>query len=503
MTPFGSIGPRKSTMPPHVRVAIVGSGFAGLGMAIQLTRHGIDDFTVIERAGEVGGTWRDNTYPGAACDIRSELYSFSFAPGFDWSHRYGRQPEILEYMRSTAQEFGVRSRIRFDTELEEATWDASAAVWRLRTSTGDLTASVLVSGAGPLIDPVWPRIPGLENFAGERFHSSRWRHDLDLLGLRVAVIGTGASAIQFVPELQSVVGELTVFQRTAAWILPRGDAPTGPRRSRLFRRIPMLQRASRAWIFGSAETRFAAFRSALIGGITQASARGFLRTQVPDPVLRAKLTPRYRIGCKRILISSDFYTAMTRANVTLVTDPIAFVEGRHLITADGTRREFDVIIAGTGFNATEPPVARLLRGVGGVPLSEAWTPHMEALRGTTVAGFPNLFLLVGPNTALAHNSIVYIIEAQVEYVLKALAAMEATGAGSIVPTREAQDRYNRRMQADLAGSVRSTGGCSSYYLDAGGRISTLWPHRAALFRRAVRHFDSSEYYLAPSRLPAG
>jgi cation diffusion facilitator CzcD-associated flavoprotein CzcO len=490
-------------MPAHVRVAIIGSGFAGLGMAIQLTRHGIEDFTVIERAGEVGGTWRDNTYPGAACDIRSDLYSFSFAPGFEWSHRYGRQPEILDYLRSTADDFGVRSRIRFDTELEEATWDASAAVWRLRTSTGELTASVLVSGAGPLIDPVWPRIPGLEHFAGERFHSSRWRHDLDLSGLRVAVIGTGASAIQFVPELQAVVGRLTVFQRTPAWIVPRADAPTGPRRSRLFRRIPALQRASRAWIFRSAEARFAGFRSAAVGGLMQRFARGFLRSQVADPALRAKLTPRYRIGCKRILISSDFYRAMTRSNVELVTEPIASVEGRELVTVDGRRREFDVLIAGTGFNATEPSVARLVRGIGGVALSDAWSPHMEALRGTTVAGFPNLFLLVGPNSALGHNSIVYIIEAQIDYVLKALAELQATGAASLVPTREAQARYNRRVQADLAGSVWSSGGCSSYYLDAGGRITTLWPHRAALFRRAVRHFDSSEYHLEPQRVPAG
>jgi cation diffusion facilitator CzcD-associated flavoprotein CzcO len=489
-------------MPTHVRVAIIGSGFAGLGMAIQLTRHGIDDFVIVERGSEVGGTWRDNTYPGAACDIRSDLYSFSFAPAFDWKYRYGRQPEILDYLRSTADRFGIRSRIHFDCELLEATWDASASVWRVHTSTAEFTASVLVSGAGPLIDPVWPRIPGLEKFAGERFHSSRWRHDIDLADLRVAVIGTGASAIQFVPELQKVVGELTVFQRTPAWIVPRGDAPTTRRRSGLFRRFPILQRASRAWIFRSAEARFAGFRSATIGGLMQRFAASYLRSQVADPALRAKLTPRYRIGCKRILISSDFYPAMTRANVELVTEPITSVEGRQIVTADGSRREFDVLIGGTGFNATEPSVARLVRGPGGVTLSAAWSPHMEALRGTTVAGFPNLFLLVGPNSALGHNSIVYIIEAQIEYILKALDAMQASGAASVVPTRDAQQRYNRRVQADLAGSVWLRGGCSSYYLDAGGRNTTLWPHRAALFRRSVRHFDSSEYRFDPSHVTA-
>ncbi|MES2092239.1 MAG: NAD(P)/FAD-dependent oxidoreductase [Actinomycetota bacterium] len=482
-------------MPSHVRVAIIGSGFAGLGMAIQLTRHGIDDFAVIERASEVGGTWRDNTYPGAACDIRSDLYSFSFAPAFDWKYRYGRQAEILDYLRSVTDHFGIRPRIRFDTELEEAAWDAATSVWKLRTSSGEFTATVLVSGAGPLIEPVWPRIPGLEQFAGERFHSSRWRHDLDLAGLRVAVIGTGASAIQFVPELQKVVGQLTVFQRTPPWIVPRADRPTSGRRSRLFRRFPALRHAARAWVFRTAEARFAGFRSATIGALIERFASTYLRNQVADPSLRAKLTPRYRIGCKRILISSEFYRAMTRANVELVTEPIAFVDGREIVTTDGGRRGFDVLIGGTGFNATEPPVARLVRGVGGVPLAEVWSAHMEALRGTTVAGFPNLFLLVGPNSALGHNSIVYIIEAQIDYVLKALDAMQSVGAASVVPRIEAQQRYNRWVQADLAGSVWLRGGCSSYYLDAGGRNTTLWPHRATLFRRSVRHFDSSEYHL--------
>ena len=489
-------------MPTYVRVAIIGSGFAGLGMAIQLARRGIDDFVIVERGSEVGGTWRDNTYPGAACDIRSDLYSFSFAPKHDWKHRYGRQAEILDYLRSTADSFGIRPRIRFDTELREATWDAASAVWRLHTSTGELTASVLVSAAGPLIDPVWPRIPGLDQFEGVRFHSSRWRHDLDLAGLRVAIIGTGASAIQFVPELQKTVGALTVFQRTPAWIVPRGDAPTTERRVRLFRRFPALQRASRAWSFRLAETRFAGFRSRAIGSLMQSFARGYLRREVADPQLRAKLTPDYRIGCKRILISSDFYRAVTRSNVELVTDSITSIDGREVVTAEGTRREFDVLIGGTGFNATEPPIARLVRGVGGVTLSAAWAAHMEALHGTTVAGFPNLFLLVGPNSALGHNSIIYIIEAQVDYVLKALDAMAASGAASVVPTAEAQRRYNQRVQADLADSVWVSGGCSSYYLDAGRRNTTLWPHRAALFRRSVRRFDAQEYRLDPAPIPA-
>jgi cation diffusion facilitator CzcD-associated flavoprotein CzcO len=307
----------------HVRVAIVGTGFAGLGMAAQLVRHGIDDFVVIERANDVGGTWRDNTYPGAACDIRSDLYSFSFALNPNWAYRYGRQPEILEYLRGVVDRFGLRSRIRFGTELERADWDEAAALWRITTSTGEITADVVVSGNGPLIEPKWPVIEGLETFAGPRFHSAQWRHDVDLTSKDVAVIGTGASAIQFVPELQKFAKSVTVFQRTAPWIVPRGDAPSSERRKRLFARMPTLQRGARAFVFSLSEVRFLGFRVRRIGKVFEAFSRSFLQAEVKDPVLRAKLTPDFRIGCKRILISSDYYRALIRPNVELVTERIA------------------------------------------------------------------------------------------------------------------------------------------------------------------------------------
>ncbi|HEY4226036.1 MAG TPA: NAD(P)/FAD-dependent oxidoreductase [Pseudolysinimonas sp.] len=477
----------------HVRVAILGAGFAGLGMAAQLERHGIPDFLVVERAQEVGGTWRDNTYPGAACDIRSDLYSFSFAPKPDWAFRYGRQPEILEYLRGVAEP--LRSRILFGAELLSADWDEDAAVWRLRTARKTFTADLLVSGGGPLIEPTWPDIRGLDSFAGPRFHSARWRHDVDLTGRRVTVIGTGASAIQFVPELQKVAGRLTVFQRTAPWIIPRADAPTSARRRRLFARIPRLQRASRDWVFLMAEARFAGFRVKPIGRVFEAVARRFLRSEVKDPALRAKLTPDFRIGCKRILISSDYYRALTQPNVELVTERIASIEGSTIVGVDGGRREFDVLIAGTGFDATHPPIAPLIHGRGGVSLADRWSPHMGALRGTTVQDFPNLFLLVGPNTALGHNSIIYMIESQLDYVLQALRLMDVAGARTIEPRPEAQAAYNLRLQRELAGAVWSTGGCASYYLDEGGRNTTLWPHRAAAYRAAVRRIDPAEYLL--------
>jgi len=480
----------------HVRVAILGAGFSGLGMAAQLTRHGIRDFLVVERAHEVGGTWRDNTYPGAACDIRSDLYSFSFAPNPGWTHRYGRQREILEYLKGVADRFELRPRILFGAELRRADWDDDAAVWRITTSVETFTADVLVSGNGPLIDPKWPAIPGIETFTGPRFHSARWRHDTYLAGKRIAVIGTGASAIQFVPELQKIAGRLTIFQRTPPWIIPRADGATSGGRRRWFARLPVVQRLARTAIFWSAEARFLGFRFKPIGRVFEAVSRRYLRSQVADPVLRAKLTPDYRIGCKRILISSDYYATLTKPCVELVTDAIASIDGREIVTADGTRRRVDVLISGTGFDATHPSIASLVHGRDGVSLADRWSPHMAALRGTTVHGFPNLFLLVGPNTALGHNSMIYVIEAQLDYVLQALQFMDATGTRVIEPRAAAQAAYNERIQHELSDSVWTTGGCRSYYLDDGGRNTTLWPRRAGAFRAAVRRFDPEEFELS-------
>lgn len=472
----------------HVRVAIIGTGFSGLGMACQLARTGETDFVVIERADEVGGTWRDNTYPGAACDIRSDLYSFSFNPNPEWKYRYGRQPEILEYLKATANRFGVHPKIMFGTELLGADWTGEH--WLIETNRETFTATYLVSGHGPLIEPTWPKIDGIDSFAGEKFHSARWNHGVDLAGKTVAVIGTGASAIQFVPEIQKIAGHVTVYQRTPAWIIPRGDRPRTERRRRMFRRIPLLQRASRTWIFGVAEARFAGFSNDRLGKVMKNLATSFLEHQVKDPELRAKLTPDYRIGCKRILVSSHFYRAISKPNVTLETSSITSIDGSDLVTADGARHHADVLIAGTGFDATHPPVARLVRGRDGRSLAEHWGEHMSALRGTTVAGFPNLFLIVGPNTALGHNSIVYIIEAQVSYILKALSK------GRIIEAKpDAELKYNERVQRDLVGSVWTSGGCASYYLDSTGRNTTLWPKRAATFRSTVRRFNKSEYLI--------
>ncbi len=478
---------------PDYQVAIIGAGFAGLGMAIKLKERGVTDFVVLERAGEVGGTWRENTYPGCACDIKSDLYSFSFAPNPDWSHTYARQPEILDYLKRCVGDFGLTPHLRLRHEVRAAVWDEARALWRVETSGGTFTARALVSGHGPLNAPKWPKIPGLDTFEGAKFHSARWDHGVDLRGKRVGVIGTGASAIQFVPELQKEVGQLTVFQRTPPWIVPRGDGPTSKRRRRLFRRVPLLQRLSRARVFALAEFQHLGFSRPGMNKLVEKAAREHLEAQVEDPELRAKLLPDYRIGCKRILVSDDYYPALTQPNVELVTDAVTRVRGDSIITAGGRERAFDVLIGGTGFYATEPPVARLIYGRGGRSLTDVWSPHLEALHGTTVAGFPNLFLLVGPNTGLGHNSIVYIIEAQIGYILQALSHMERKGLVALEPTPQAQADYNDRLQEKLRSSIWVQGGCVSYYLDATGRNSTLWPERAANFRRLLRRFDPSLY----------
>ncbi|MFM9876735.1 MAG: flavin-containing monooxygenase [Rhodoglobus sp.] len=487
--------PKSETPVRHVDVAVLGAGFAGIAMAARLVSRGIRDFVVIERADDVGGVWRDNTYPGAACDIRSDVYSLSFAPNPDWSRSYGTRAEIHDYLRSTARSLGLYEHMLFGHELESAVWDATAARWNLSTSQGDLTARVLVSGHGPLIDPVWPTVPGLESFAGPRFHTARWDHSVDLTGKRVAVIGTGASSIQVVPEVAKIAGHLTVFQRSAPWIIPRNDKPTSARRRRAFRRFPVLQRLARRLQFLRADTNFLGFRYKAVGTAAAQQSLAFLRKQVTDPELRAKLTPHYRIGCKRILVTSEYYPALTRPNVTLETNAITAVNGSAILTDDGMRHEIDVIIGGTGFSATEPSVAKLLRGTDGRTLKEHWSPHTAALRGTTVPGFPNLFLINGPNTILSHNSMIYIIESQVDYVLQAL---DATSGGTIEATLEAARVYNDALQETLRDSVWMTGGCSSYYIDADGRNTVTWPHSARAFRGAVRRLDAREYSITPA-----
>jgi cation diffusion facilitator CzcD-associated flavoprotein CzcO len=493
--------PHGDLPPTHTRVAVVGTGFAGLGASIALSREGIEH-VVLEKADDVGGTWRDNTYPGCRCDVPSHLYSFSFAPNPDWSETYSPQPEIFRYLRRTAEEHGVLDRIRFRSEVQEARWDGDAQRWHLRTPSGDLTADHLILGYGPLSVPSIPDLPGLEDFEGTTFHSAQWRSDHDLRGERVAVIGTGASAIQFVPRIQPDVARLTLFQRTPPWVLPHRNRKITKGEQALYRTVPAAQRFVRGLVYWSRE---AFVTSMLRNGNTlekmEGLAKKHLADSVPDPELRATLTPDYRPGCKRLLPSNDYYPALAQPNVDVVTEKIVRVTANAVVTADGVEHEVDTIIFGTGFHVTDNPVAQWVRGADGRTLAEHWAEHgMSAYLGTTVPRFPNLYLLAGPNTGIGHTSLVVMIEAQLGYVLQAIAEQERRGAGSIDVRPSVMQAYTDEVQRKAAKTVWNSGGCASWYLDEQGRNTTIWPDYTFRFRRRTKHFEPRDYeFTAPTR----
>jgi cation diffusion facilitator CzcD-associated flavoprotein CzcO len=483
---------------PHYDVVIIGAGFAGLCMAIQLKQSGRDDFVVLERGADVGGTWRDNHYPGAACDVPSHLYSLSFEPNSDWSRKYPTQPELYDYLRSVADKYDLRPHIRFDTALQSARFDEAQGRWTLRTAQGGCTARLVVAGNGGLAEPRLPEIAGVERFKGKTFHSSRWDHGYDLRGKRVAVIGTGASAIQLVPEIARHVGRLDLYQRTPNWIIPRPDRAYSALEKTLFRKLPITRRLHRDFIYWSHEARVMGM--VLHPGLMkvfQKVAEGHIRRQVPDPVLRAAVTPDYTIGCKRILISNDWYPALGRDNVHLVTDGIREIREHSIVSADGQEREIDCLIFATGFYATENPIAEVITGRDGQTLAQAWAEGEEAYLGTTVHGFPNLCFIVGPNTGLGHSSMVFMIEAQVRYIM-GLLDHQARSGNPVLEVREAeQARYNRELQGRLAGSIWATG-CSSWYQHRSGKITALWPGFTFEFWRRTRRFSGAAYRAVPA-----
>ena len=484
-----------TTLPSHVRVLVVGAGFGGLGMAIKLQEAGERDFLVIDKGHDVGGTWRDNTYPGAACDVPSQLYSFSFAPNPTWSRSFSPQPEIQAYLQRVAQQSGVLDRFVLDTSMDEARWDGAAGVWQVETSAGALTADAVVTASGGLSEPKMPDIDGLGDFTGEIFHSARWNHDYDLTGKRVAVIGTGASAIQIVPEVADQAAHLNVYQRTAPWVMPRRDREYTRVEKLGFRFVPGLQKAYRTAIYWGRECFVPGFTvSPKLAAPAQRAALHNIHRAIDDPELRTKVTPTFQIGCKRILISNDYYPALAQDHVDLVTDPITKVTGNAVVTADGTEREVDVLVVATGFHTTEQPIAAHVTGQDGQTLAEVWRRDgMAAYKGTTIHGFPNLFQIVGPNTGLGHSSMVFIIESQIAYIVDALARMRADGLASVQPSAQAQRRWNHTLQRRLARTVWNTGGCSSWYLDAHGRNTTLWPGTTFAFRARLARFDADAY----------
>lgn len=480
----------------HVRVAVIGSGFAGIGASIALTRVGVEH-VVLERAGELGGTWRDNTYPGCRCDVPSHLYSFSFAPNPDWSETYSPQPEIQAYLHRIAEEYGVTRRIRFGHDVTRAAWDDDQKRWRLDTPAGSLTADIIVAGNGFLSEPAFPDIAGIDSFEGAMFHSAQWSHDHDLTGERVAVIGTGASAIQFAPEIQPDVAHLTLFQRTPPWVLPHGNRRISNAERRLFRAVPQWQRAIRGVVYGSREV----FVTALLRngkGLERMEqlARRHLETQVADPDLRAKVTPSYRPGCKRLLLSNDYYPTLAEPNVEVVTHSIVEIRPDGIVTADGATHPVDTIILGTGFHVTDNPIAQRIHGRAGASLADTWAgTGAQAYLGSTVPGFPNLFFLAGPNTGIGHTSLVFMIEAQITYVVDAIETMDRTGAASVELRAPVLAAWTDSIQRKAETTVWNSGGCSSWYLDAEGRNTTLWPEHTFRFRARTRRFDPARYEL--------
>jgi len=480
--------------PQHVDHVIVGAGFAGLCTAIKLQEDGETDFVVLEKGADVGGTWRDNTYPGATCDVPSQLYSFSFA-SYDWPNSYSPQPDIQAYIKKVAAESGTLDRFVFDTAVEDAAWDDDAQRWTVRTSGGTWVSKTLVVGAGGLSAPKLPEIEGLETFQGEVFHSAQWNHDVDLTGKRVAVIGTGASAIQIVPELQKIVGHLDVYQRTAPWIIPRNDRPYSKVERAALKRVPGLQKLYRTGLYWAHEAYVPAFTiEPKIAAPARKVALKNIEKGIKDPELREKVTPHFAFGCKRVLRSNTYYPALDADNTELVTEPIAKVTGNAIVTADGVEREIDVLVVATGFYTTELPITEHISGRTGQTLADRWRETgMAAYKGTTVPEFPNLFMLVGPNTGQGHTSMIFIIEAQVAYLRDALRRMRREGLSSIEPTQEDTDSFNRSLQKRMGRTVWTTGGCQSWYLDAHGRNTTLWPRSTVDFRRRLASFDADAY----------
>jgi len=480
----------------HFRVAIIGSGFSGLGMAIALKQSGESSFVVFEKDAGVGGTWRVNNYPGCACDVQSHLYSYSFEPNPNWTRMFAPQPEIRAYLEHCARKYNVMPHLRLQHTVSETRWSETQQLWMIRDSNGrEYTANALVAGIGGLSTPSIPDIKGLANFSGKVFHSQQWDHDYSLNGKRVAVIGTGASAIQFVPQIQPRVKQLDLYQRTPPWILPKPDRAITATEHRFFQRFPLLQKLWRGIIYSQLETRVLGFAvSPKIMALPRTLAQHHIRSQIKNPVLQRKVTPDYMLGCKRVLISDDYYPSLTQANVDVITTGIREINSTGVLTTDGQQRDVDAIILGTGFRISDFVPRGMIFGRNAVDIVEEWRDGPQVYKGICASGFPNLFFLMGPNTGLGHSSMVYMIESQIRYTMDALTQMKRNGWRSLDVKPDVQANYNRSVQGTLGHSVWNAGGCSSWYLHpVTGRNTTLWPGFTFSYRHQTREFDADAY----------
>lgn len=483
-------------MDERFEIVVIGTGFAGIGMGVRLRAMGITNFAILEREQSVGGTWRDNHYPGAACDVQSHLYSFSFAPNPRWSRSYAEQPEILEYLNEVTDRYDVRQHIRFGCRVVALEWNERRCEWRVDCEDGrSFTCKAVVMGNGGLSQPSIPEIPGQAEFKGPTFHTARWDKSFDLRGKRVAVIGTGASAIQVVPAIAPKVAELKLFQRTPPWVMPRGDRAISEGEQRMFAALPFTQRLARSRLLWLSESRVLAFvvRPKLME-YARKEALAFIRQQVRDPELRRKITPNYSFGCKRVLLSDDYYPALQRDNVEVVTDGIERIDAHGVVTRDGVSRPVDAIVYATGFHVNDRSnVPFDVRGRGGCELRELWRDGAEAYLGVSVSGFPNLFLIAGPNTGLGHSSMVLMIESAIEYIAGALIAMRERNLATLDVSRTVQEAFNRKLHARLSTTIWATGGCKSWYQTEAGKITALWPGTTGRYRRMTEHFDLAKY----------
>ena len=480
----------------HAKVVVIGSGFSGIGLGYSLKKERFNDFVILERSQDVGGVWNLNTYPGCTCDVPSHLYSFSFAPNPEWSSTHSPQPEIRAYLQTCLERFGLRPHLRTGVDVTGASWNEPRQLWEIETSDGQWTAQVLVSAVGPLTEPKLPNVPGIERFQGKVMHSARWDNDYDLSGKRVASIGTGASAIQYVPRIADTVGELFVFQRSAPWIMPHDKRPITDAERAKFRKNPAAQKRERDKVYLSKEVLLLGFaKRPNLMKLVENLSRKHRESQVTDPTLRAMLEPDYLLGCKRIVPSNEWYPALQKPNVTLVPKALREVRENSVIDADGARREVDTIIFATGFRVADIPFADRVRGRRGELLQDHWKGSPRAYLGASVPGFPNFFMFLGPNTGLGHSSMVYMIEAQVAHITAAIRALDTSGSTTIEVDQEVHDDYNRWIDAKLAPTVWELGGCTTFYQDVNGRNASIYPDWTFKFRRDTAKLKKGAYRL--------
>lgn len=474
------------------QVVVIGAGFAGIGAAIKLQEAGFTDLVVLEKANEIGGVWRANTYPGCACDVPSALYSYSFAPNPKWSRVFAQQQEIKEYIQDVAKKFDVEKYVRFGYEMLESAWDTQAKHWVIKTNHGPIYAQFVIMAGGPMHEPVLPKIEGIKTFKGVSFHSAEWNHSFDLTGKKVAVIGAGASAIQFVPEIQSKVEKLVLFQRTPQWVLPKMDQSLPKLTHTLFKLIPITQRLTRYGVYGIFESLNSSMHHPKLIEQIEKLAKWNIKLGVKDPVLREQLVPNFTIGCKRILQSNQWYPALAQPNVNVLPCGVKEIVGNTLIASDGTKHEVDAIIFGTGFEVSNPPIAKKIRNKNGKTMDEVWQGSAKGYLGTVVESCPNAFVMFGPNIAVSSSALI-IIEAQLAYIIDMLKKVRKDEITSIEIRKEVLDRYNDEVQAALKNTVWNTGGCRSYFIDQNGCNSTLWPWTTFEMRSRLAKCNLEDY----------